>query len=409
MSGDDREECQWQPTLPEIAGLLHQLQLSPPHCEEELMSLVEISTSSRNDQSESGESTCANGTLEKFNRPEMVEQLGNIIREKGMNRMKNNWFHEHLVEHFTRKQMIHVCSDKSEGQTAVDDYLGKLKLLDKENFRSLSCESRWNEELAVVRMEIAGENERAEEIVQSVISMQREIRICSAPYVKQIALKRIEHLISMEMGRIQKVSHFRLAYLKMRNKLILIENNLYAIISSEPSLSKDHYERLEAEQFYYKQQLNSKNHHRAILMSRRECSAHEVEDFDLKISRVRARIKSGKLRISNLRKTVKYHLRNHRAVLNKINRNNKIISNYRKETDVSNLDATQREYEEWVEKISVILKEIKRVGQALSALKTNLILHGKNIELATDDIEMLEKMVDRPPRKGIPPNEELND
>lgn len=82
------------------------MQLSPPHSDCEIISQHDSSLGSRNTQSESDESSRTTTIVDELDRQTILEQLENISKQKRINKMKNNWFHEYLVEHFTRKQVI---------------------------------------------------------------------------------------------------------------------------------------------------------------------------------------------------------------------------------------------------------------------------------------------------------------
>lgn len=181
-------------------------------------------------------------------------------------------------------------------------------------------------------------------------------------------------------------------------------------MSSGPNLSSDDYEKLEAEQHYYKEQLDAKSSHRIGLIDKKNYSALKLEAFKLKMSHVRDGIEYKKRRILQLRKVMKHRLDYDRTMINRINKNKKIISNYRSEIHQFDRDKMYKDYEDWMKKIAMMLKQVKRLGQSLSALKTNLILHGRNIELAAnDDIEILDKIVDKPSQdRRCPSNTIMN-
>lgn len=117
-------------------------------------------------------------------------------------------------------KMMHVCSDKPEDDSLLNDYLKLLGQLNKQNKKTKLSEETWNEELSQMRSQISEENKQAENIVQSMILREKSIGVSITPRRKQQAIRNLQSLINKQTERIKKVSHVRLSYVNIFEKCL---------------------------------------------------------------------------------------------------------------------------------------------------------------------------------------------
>lgn len=165
------------------------------------------------------------------------------------------------------------------------------------------------------------------------------------------------------------------------------ETELSRIMITSPNLTKEDYERLEAEQFYYRRELTSKDEQCAGLIERWNRLARRQEAVNRKIALIDREIDKCQATLGLLRDSVKTALEKKRAWLEKvsdvksfINEFNEVIAQSSKSEFAQSMAEIRREHEDWMAKISTTLRDIKDLGQSLNAVRANLMLHGKNRE-----------------------------
>ena len=165
---------------------------------------------------------------------------------------------------------------------------------------------------------------------------------------------------------------------------------------TRPNLTMEDYERLEAEQFYYKRQLTSKENQYANLIERRNRLVYRINAMRRQIVVIIREIDNCEDAIKNLRDSVKMSLNEKRIWLIKltnvkrfIHEFNEIIGQTSSPEFNMKMENIRKEHDEWMKKISRTLKDIKDLDQTLNAIRANLILHGKDLERSAtaDDIE----------------------
>lgn len=195
--------------------------------------------------------------------------------------------------------------------------------------------------------------------------------------------------------------------MELKNKLSLIEFNLKLIIASVPNLTKEDYERLETENFYYKYELKRKKNNCFILIERQNNLLLKIELIQSNILEQKCDLQSCHEILDDLKKNIKYLQKVNSNLIIKLNDKKQMIqgcqeflAKFRTNDFNGYMKLVYKDHEKWMNKISTDLKRIKRLDESLSAVKTNLILHGKNVELNdTEDIRQLEKTIDKSQKK----------
>lgn len=233
------EVKQWCPTISEIRILLQQLNLSPPHSDYEddifLVDDEQLSTDiSQGNYTESVESN-ATIVIGELNRDKLMEKLLEMRKDEIINKIKNNWFHENLVKHFTKKQMIHVCcTDDNDDDIICNEYMKKLCIINELKRKIELNNEQCDVELSMLRKEICKERQNEKLAFDQMISRGKIIEKSVWKYGKLFSAKHMQELISKQLEKIKQISQNRFRYvsdfLSIRYTLFLSCLNNFSIL-----------------------------------------------------------------------------------------------------------------------------------------------------------------------------------
>ncbi|XP_057340187.1 A-kinase anchor protein 9-like [Microplitis mediator] len=389
----DDEDSEWNPNLSEISKLLNKLGLSPPQTEIDYenssSSSQKLQTDSDYDDNSLLSSISITDDESSANREEMVNKLVEYKKNEQAIRYKNFWLTEYLIEYFSRKQMIYVMSegvgfDDSEGggEEEMDYYCKQLKRFDKFKKKFERFEENSEEELREIREEIIKKSNEADELIMEIAEREKNIQENSRGGGKNFLNKKIQEIINRQLEKMKIISKYRLTYIKLRNDLQITHENLKSIIRKNSNLTKMDYERLEAEKYFYLQQFDQKNLQLKNLLSRKKKVITKIRVVNSQAREVATKIQKSKLESLELNKKILELELQKSKTRNKISTLKIVLSNLNYNYLNKNNEyfaIINNQHEKWIKKIARQLKELKLLRQKMNAIKTNFILHEKNI------------------------------
>ncbi|KAK0162673.1 hypothetical protein PV327_006431 [Microctonus hyperodae] len=384
---------QWCPTISEIRILLQQLNLSPPHSDyEDENFLVDEQVSTDIFEGNHGESVEYNATIiiDELDRNKLMEKLLEIRKNEIINKMKNNWFHDNLVKHFMKKQMIHVCcTNENDDDIIWNEYIKKLSNLNELKRKIELNNEQWDVELLMLRKEICQEREEEKLAINKMISRGKIIGKSIWIYGKSFSTKHVQELISKQVEKIKQISQNRFRYTRLYANFISIQENLNLQTAEKTNLTKFDYERLEAEKFYYQMIIQDKKSKCEQLITKQLMLKNEINLVRMKISQLNIEISVCNKIIHESKRTINKLLRTNAILRKELTLKKKFIHTYEElfSNEVNEkirlkLTEVRCEHEKWIKKIGNILNSIKNTNKNLNAIEVNLILQEKkNIDI----------------------------
>ncbi|KAK0083330.1 hypothetical protein PV325_008967 [Microctonus aethiopoides] len=382
------EVKQWCPTISEIRILLQQLNLSPPHSDyEDDIFLVDEQLSTDIFQGNYTESVESNATIiiGELNRDKLMEELLEMRKDEIINKWKNNWFHENLVKHFTKKQMIHVCcTDDNDDNIIWNEYMKTLCNINELKRKIELNNEQWDVELSMLRKEICKERQNEKLVVDQMISRGKIIEKSVWKYGKSFSAKHVQELISKQLEKIKQISQNRFRYTKLCASFISMQESLNLQTAKNTNLTKSEYEQLEAEKFYYQMIMQDKKFKCEQLITKKIILKDEINSVRMKILQLSTEICVCNKIIDEAKRTINKLLRTNTILRKELTMKKKFIytfeelfSNGMNEMIRFKLTEVRGEHEKWIKKIANILNSIKHINKNLNAVEINLILQEK--------------------------------
>ncbi|XP_043267542.1 centrosomal protein of 83 kDa-like [Venturia canescens] len=289
--------------------------------------------------------------------------------------------------------MMHVCTNESEDDVLLNEYLRKLDELERSNEELRASGDDWEAELTRTRARIRERKEDAKNETNEMISKEREIGSSSWQCGKPLSMKRVQALMTRQLDRMRDIAKFRIRYTRLRNELVEVEVELKRGAISGPNLTKEDYERLEAEQFRYKLELQTMKNECVRFRDRRDNLIVRIKEMPEKMKGVDISLEKCEKMMILLKYSIKLQLQERKIWLAKLAdakhfvRNfNEIIGATERPEFATRITNIRKEHEEWMKKISSFLSDIRNLGQSLNSLRANLMLHGQELERVSRQI-----------------------
>ncbi|XP_034937250.1 uncharacterized protein [Chelonus insularis] len=326
---------------------------------------------------------------EATNNEQLYDQLIELKKYEELARLKNNWLHNYLANYFKKKHLMHVFTETDEyEEDKMDDYIQKLMKFERINKKLKCLDEEWRINLEEIKAKIIERRSKVAVDVEDMIKREKEAGLNTWINGKLISPKKVQSLITKQLDEMQRLSEQRFKYMNLRNKLVLLTDQLNSMTHCNPNLTKEDYERLEAENFYYQEELSNKENKRKQLLSKIASIRNEIKLTNLEIKNINKEMDLCHIKRLNLNQMINNYQRERRVIKNKLLLNDQILTvlkkNYKDaqsgvlETEMMDL---KKEHEEGIKIIAQQLRELKHLRASTSALKTDFILHGKNIEL----------------------------
>lgn len=161
---------------------------------------------------------------------------------------------------------------------------------------------------------------------------------------------------------------------------------------SSPRLTMEDYERLEAEQFRYKLELTTIENECTKFQEQRDKLLDRIKKMPEKMIKINVSLENCEKMLMILKYSIKLQLEERKIWLGKladakhfIRNFDEIIGSTNRPEFATRMSKIRKEHEEWMNKISHFLNDIKNLGQSLNSLRASLILHTTELDKITSE------------------------
>ncbi|XP_015606960.1 ELKS/Rab6-interacting/CAST family member 1 [Cephus cinctus] len=402
MSDNNRNELPTCSQSSELTELLRRLEISPL-----LLNDEDAPTTNRRSSSDSSIVTTdirkadeldgypeISSSSDVLDREVTLKQLV-VVREDGkMIKWENELFHEHLIEHFKRKQMTHVYNDEPDNFALIKKYSRKLAELERLREEIQASQEEQEAEVKCYQKELKLKTAEANKNVESMISRERAVGLTTYRNGKSLSMKDVQNLISKQISKMKEMAKFRFRYARLRDDLISKETILNTLKMLNPNLGKEDYRRLEDEKFYYEHELSKLENEIKNFEEKREKLKLKINSTVKAEKKVRLQILNEKKISDSLKNDIKRAFQKKKISLRKLQFLKKFIFKLTNASGVvahpeitSELAIVRKEHENLIKKITIIMNDIKQIRESLSVMRASLIVRDKKEEKNQDSNE----------------------
>ncbi|XP_046592918.1 uncharacterized protein LOC124293929 isoform X1 [Neodiprion lecontei] len=346
-----------------------------------------------------------------MDRKTLLEELAAVRAKVETCMVRNNFFHTQLIEHFKRKQMMRVYGESNEEDPLRNKYLKKLSKYEQLREELESGEEDFRVEITQLRKDLRKKTDEADTAIEELLSKQRAAAAQAYTNGKPLSTKEVQAMITRELAKMKDISKIRVRYARLRDSLVEKEVIFDALKILTPNLDRKDYERLEAENFYYRHELRLKEEEGERLARRQERISRQLQAIQHKRKNLLRLIKLQRDTIQKLKQRIVQICRQKQMKRKKEREVQQYFDKFefflglRLYPEVhAKMEYFQNRHKEWLERVARLMAEIKNRNQSLKDVEPR-----KNIrrqkqtsdeEGTTDDDTPSPRKSRRPPLGG---------
>ncbi|XP_046476867.1 cilia- and flagella-associated protein 184-like isoform X2 [Neodiprion pinetum] len=307
--------------------------------------------------------------------------------------------------------MMRVYGESNEEDPLRNKYLKKLSKYEQLREELESGEEDFRVEITQLRKDLRKKTDEADTAIEQLLSKQRAAAAQAYTNGKPLSAKEVQAMITRELAKMKDISKIRVRYARLRDSLVEKEVIFDALKILTPNLDRKDYERLEAENFYYRHELRLKEEEGERLARRQERISRQLQAIQHKRKNLLRLIKLQRDTIQKLKQRIVQTCRQKQMKRKKEREVQQYFDKFefilglRLYPEVhAKMEYFQNQHKEWLEKVARLMAEIKNRNQSLKDVEPR-----KNIrrqkqtsdeEGTTDDDTPSPRKSRRPPLGG---------
>ncbi|XP_046592919.1 golgin subfamily A member 6-like protein 22 isoform X2 [Neodiprion lecontei] len=307
--------------------------------------------------------------------------------------------------------MMRVYGESNEEDPLRNKYLKKLSKYEQLREELESGEEDFRVEITQLRKDLRKKTDEADTAIEELLSKQRAAAAQAYTNGKPLSTKEVQAMITRELAKMKDISKIRVRYARLRDSLVEKEVIFDALKILTPNLDRKDYERLEAENFYYRHELRLKEEEGERLARRQERISRQLQAIQHKRKNLLRLIKLQRDTIQKLKQRIVQICRQKQMKRKKEREVQQYFDKFefflglRLYPEVhAKMEYFQNRHKEWLERVARLMAEIKNRNQSLKDVEPR-----KNIrrqkqtsdeEGTTDDDTPSPRKSRRPPLGG---------
>ncbi|XP_046424174.1 golgin subfamily A member 6-like protein 22 isoform X2 [Neodiprion fabricii] len=268
--------------------------------------------------------------------------------------------------------MMRVYGEANEEDPLRNKYLKKLSKYEQLREELESGEEDFRVEITQLRKDLRKKTDEADTGIEELLSKQRAAAAQAYTNGKPLSTKEVQAMITRELAKMKDISKIRVRYARLRDSLVEKEVVFDALKILTPNLDRKDYERLEAENFYYRHELRLKEEEGERLARRQERISRQLQAIQQKRKNLLRLIKLQQDTIQKLKQRIVQTCRQKQMKRKKEREVQQYFDKFefilglRLYPEVhAKMEYFQNQHKEWLERVARLMAEIKNRNQSL--------------------------------------------
>ncbi|XP_046743329.1 DNA ligase 1-like isoform X2 [Diprion similis] len=306
--------------------------------------------------------------------------------------------------------MMRVYGEANEEDPLRNKYWKKLSKYEQMREEVESGEEDFKVEITQLRKGLRKKTDEADAAVEELLSKQRAAAAQSYTNGKPIATKEVQAMITRELAKMKDISKIRVRYVRLRDSLVEKEVVFDALKILTPNLDRKDFDRLEAENFYYRHELRRKEKEGERLARKQERVSRQLQAIQHKRKNLSRVIKIRRDIVQKLKQRAvqicrqKQIKRKKEREVQQYSEKFESILGLRLYPEVhAKMEYFQNQHKVWLERVAHLMAEIKNKDRSLQDIEPHQNIHKlkqTSDEEGTDDDTLSPRKSRRPPLGG---------